>query len=194
MEAAIGNQKLAPHPKILPLIWACPNRGNDFQPRKLSTKPGNEFRLQASKPTMKIHFDTAFVSGYQFCYLVGKPPWKAGGKRSPSLSSCIPVTPRGRLSAGVFSLLGCADSNAGLTLAHDQICSALRDRVRSTACGPREAATNDPMSSNKQLHLKSRSLALDVVNRPCDRETASYFDIYLYRQSFMNVQISLIAR
>ena len=57
MEAAIGYQKLDPHPKILPLIWACPNRGNDFQSGKATTLPG-----------------------FQFCCHVDQQPWEAGCK------------------------------------------------------------------------------------------------------------------
>ena len=49
MEAALGYQKLDPHPKILPLIWACPNRGDDFQLSKATTLPGFQFCCHVDK-------------------------------------------------------------------------------------------------------------------------------------------------
>jgi len=36
MVGAIGYQKIAPRPVIPPPIRACPNRGNDFLPNKLT--------------------------------------------------------------------------------------------------------------------------------------------------------------
>ena len=62
MEAAIGYQKISPRPMTPPPIRACPNRGNDFQPSKLTAMHGN-----------------------QFCYHVDKPPWKADSELDRTL-------------------------------------------------------------------------------------------------------------
>jgi len=58
MEAAIGYQEIAPHPSIPPPIRACPIRGNDFLPNKLTAIRGIQFRLHAGKPTMEGRFGT----------------------------------------------------------------------------------------------------------------------------------------
>jgi len=56
MEAAIDYRNLAPHPRIPPTTWACPNSGNDFQTSKLAAIDGSRFRLYAGKPMMEDHF------------------------------------------------------------------------------------------------------------------------------------------
>jgi len=54
MEAAIGNQKLVPPPKILLLFCACPHRGNDFQPRKLNTNLATNFAFRRASRRKKV--------------------------------------------------------------------------------------------------------------------------------------------
>jgi len=66
MEAAIGYQKLARHPKIPPPIRARPNRGNDFQLSTLTTLPGNQFRFHVDKPPRKA--GCATNSSFQFFF------------------------------------------------------------------------------------------------------------------------------